>query len=159
MSAPFTFDRNWDFAVTPAEFWAIVDRTDTYTEWWSWLRDFDCDGLFDGAQAECVIRTPLPYSLQLSIAVTESAPAEFINTRISGDLDGDARLEITPIDDGCCVRLMFSLELRDNVLRHLARVARPTLVWAHDRVIDTGLREFERRALTGRQPEPGRDSG
>jgi hypothetical protein len=159
MSEPFATDRSWDFAVTPAEFWATVERTDMFSEWWSWLREFDCHGLFDGSQAECVIRAPLPYSLDLRIAVIECAPGEFITARISGDLAGDARLEIRPADDGCSVRLVFSLELRDNVLRHLARFARPMMVWAHDRVIDTGLQEFERRALNGRRPEPDRDSG
>ncbi|HEX7522181.1 MAG TPA: SRPBCC family protein [Acidimicrobiia bacterium] len=158
MSAPFATDGSWEFAVTPDEFWATVERTDMYTEWWSWLREFECDGLFEGALAKCLIRAPLPYSLDLSIAVIECAPAEFIMTRISGDLDGDARLEITPADDGCSVRLMFALEVQDNVLRQLARFARPMMVWAHDRVIDTGLREFERRALTDRLPESGRDS-
>jgi hypothetical protein len=159
MSAPFATDRSWEFEVTPLEFYATVERTDMYTEWWSWLREFQSDGLYDGALAECVIRAPLPYSLDLSIAVIECAPAELIMTRISGDLDGDARLEITPAGDGCSVRLVFSLELQDNVLRQLARFARPMMLWAHDRVIDTGLREFERRALTGRRAEPDRDSG
>ena len=43
---PFHFDRTWDFPVTPAVFWSTIARTDDYTSWWSWLRDFDEMGGF-----------------------------------------------------------------------------------------------------------------
>jgi hypothetical protein len=34
----------------------------------------------------------------------------------------------------------------------LSLVARPVMEWAHDRVIEVGLRDFERRALNGSGP-------
>ena len=43
MSAPFRFDRIWTFPVPPAELWAVLERTDDYVSWWSWLREFETD--------------------------------------------------------------------------------------------------------------------
>ena len=48
VSAPFRFDRIWTFPVPPAELWAVLERTDDYVSWWSWLREFDADGLHAG---------------------------------------------------------------------------------------------------------------
>jgi hypothetical protein len=156
---PFRFDRRWAFAVTPEDFWSTITATDRYEGWWSWLREFEADGLHEGATARCVIQAPLPYSLALEIHVDEIVPVRSVATRITGDLVGPARLDVEPRDDGCTARLSWSLELRDRWLGRLARVARPAMSWAHDRVVDVGVQQFERRALnsSGSPPSgPGR---
>jgi len=43
--------------------------------------------------------------------------------------------------------MVWSLEPRDTLLRSFAIVARPAMVWADDRVVESGLRQFERRAI------------
>ena len=154
MPAPFRFDRRWTFPVPPHELWATVSRTHEYPAWWSWLRDFDTDGraegLHEGATARCVIRAPLPYALRFTVEVARVVEAELVDTHIRGDLDGPARLEIAPVDAGCTARLAWSLDLRDPVLRRFARLGRPAMAWAPDRVVDVGGRHFEQRALEGR---------
>jgi len=40
--------------------------------------------------------------------------------------------------------------LRDPVLRRLSVLGRPAMTWAHDRVVASGVRQFERRVLDGR---------
>lgn len=151
MSAPFRFDRRWTFPVPPAELWATVSRTGEYPTWWSWLRACDLDGapegLHPGATAHCVIRAPLPYTLRFTVAIERVVAAELVDTRIGGDLEGPARLEIAARGDGCTARLAWSLHLRDPMLRRLAFVGRPAMAWAHDRVVDVGVRQFEERAL------------
>jgi hypothetical protein len=72
-----------------------------------------------------------------------------VETSVHGDLHGPARLEVQESPEGCIARLAWSLELRDSLLRPLSLFARPAMVWAHDRVIEIGLREFEWRALDG----------
>jgi uncharacterized protein YndB with AHSA1/START domain len=148
--APFRFDRRFEFAASPAELWAIVQETDRYPQWWSWLRSFDSAGLEPGTVARCMIRAPLAYSLQITVEVDDVVPGERVQARVHGDLAGPASFELEPRGHGSCVRLRWELELRDRVLRPMATVARPAMVWAHDRVIEMGLREFERRALDGR---------
>jgi uncharacterized protein YndB with AHSA1/START domain len=154
LPAPFRYDHRFEFAVPPDTFWATISRVDSFPEWWSWLREFDSEGLRDGAHTECVIQAPLPYALQVAIDVEHVVPNERIETRVTGDLEGPARLEIAPTAAGCAARLVWLLELRERRLRRFARVARPVLGWAHDRIISIGVRQFERVALNDKTP-PG----
>jgi hypothetical protein len=101
-----------------------------------------------------VIRAPLPYALRVTVDVERVVQPERVETRVSGDLDGPARLEIAPTASGCSARLVWSLELCEPWLARLARFTRPVLTWAHDRVISSGVRQFERVAL-GETPPPG----
>ncbi|MBM3672609.1 MAG: hypothetical protein FJW86_10590 [Actinobacteria bacterium] len=147
MPAPFRFDRRFDLAVAPEDLWRTLIQTDEYPTWWSWLREIDGGELREGAVARCVVQGPLPYQLQFEIEVGEVVPATRVDTKVRGDLEGPARLEIAPAPNGSTARLAWTLELRDSLLRPLSLVARPFMVWAHDRAIATGLRDFERRAL------------
>jgi hypothetical protein len=155
VAAPFRFDRAWTFPVPPERFWATINDTGRYREWWPWLREFDGAPLERGITARCVIQAPLPYALDLLITVDDVVPETSVDVRISGDLVGPARLEVAPDGDGCSARLNWSLRLEDRWLRHVARVARPAMVWAHDRVVEVGVRRFERVALDGSGPPPG----
>jgi hypothetical protein len=154
VTAAFDYDRRFEFAVSPEAFWQTVSRTDSYPDWWTWLRDFESDGLHTGSRTECVIRAPLPYALRVTIDVERAIRPARVESRVSGDLDGPARLEISPTASGCAARLVWSLELREPWLARLARFTRPVLTWAHDRIITSGVREFERVALKG-VPRPG----
>ena len=145
----FQFDRTWHFAVTPDELWDVVTRTDDFPTWWTWLRAFESPGIHAGAEAQCVIQAPLPYALRLRIEVERARRPSTIETYVRGDLDGPARLDIAPDGDGSSARLSWALEVRDRMLRQLSRVARPVMVWAHDRVVATGVEQFRRHALDG----------
>jgi hypothetical protein len=149
---PFRFDRAWDFAVSPEELWAILEQTDQYTTWWPWLRIFDVegDGLADGTIARAVIQAPLPYQLRCTIDVDEAARAARLAGRVSGDLEGPARLDLEATPTGSIARLAWELEVRSSLLRPFASVARPMLSWAHDRIVERGLVQFEARALQQR---------
>ena len=148
---PFRFDRAWHFAVAPEQLWAMLERTDRYQEWWPWLRALAVDGagLHDGAQARVVIQAPLPYQLRCTVHVADAEPARRLVARVTGDLEGPARLELTPADGGTDARLAWSLEVQSSLLRPLATIARPALAWAHDRIVERGLAHFEARALEG----------
>lgn len=149
VAAPFRFDRTWVFRVAPVEFFATITRTECFTDWWSWLRRCEVDGVRAGAEASCLIRAPLPYSLRFIVRIDRVEPDALIETSVRGDLAGPARLEIAPHPEGCRARLVWSLELHDPVLRRLAVVSRPAMVWAHDRIVAVGAAEFERKAASG----------
>jgi hypothetical protein len=149
MPAPFRYDRRFGLAITPGELWSLLEQTDAYVDWWSWLHSLDGGGLSVGDAARCVVRAPLPYSLRFTVHVEEVVATSKVVTRVEGDLVGPARLEIEPTDAGCDARLAWLLELRDPVLRPLAALTRPAMQWAHDRVVDVGLAEFRRRAIDG----------
>jgi uncharacterized protein YndB with AHSA1/START domain len=147
---PFTYDRTWTFALAPDELWSVLTRTDEYPLWWRWLRGFDTAGLIEGEYADCVVRGPLPYSLTFRIHILEVVPSELVRTEVSGDLDGPARLELTPKGADCNARLSWSVDLRSPLLRPMARWARPLMEWGHNWVVDNGVARFRDHALVGR---------
>ncbi|MBK5287127.1 MAG: SRPBCC family protein [Acidimicrobiia bacterium] len=147
MAATFRFDRTWWFSASPDELWAALTRTDEYPRWWSWLREFEADAIRPGVTARCRIQAPLPYSLRCDIRVDRVVPGSVIETTVSGDLRGPARLEVAPATTGSTARLVWSVDLTDPVLSRAARFGRPLMAWAHDTVVATGVEQFRRRAL------------
>ena len=154
MPTPFRFDRGWDFAVTPEQLWATFEQTDRYQEWWPWLKELDitpahagADGLLAGATARVVIQAPLPYQLNCVVHIDEAVPARRLVARVTGDLQGPARLELSPTAQGTEARMAWTLDVHSSLLRPLATLARPALSWAHDRIVERGLVQFEAHAL------------
>ena len=159
MPSPFRFDRAWHFGVTPAELWSTLAHTERYREWWPWLRAFDIDGatsgdgtdaLVTGRVARVTIQAPLPYQLHCTVRVDEATPHQRLVTTVDGDLQGPARLELRAVDGGTEARLAWSFELRAPLLRTLALLGRPAMAWAHDRIVERGLVQFEGHALRER---------
>jgi uncharacterized protein YndB with AHSA1/START domain len=147
VAAPFAFDRTWWFPEPPEQLWAVLSRTDQYTRWWSWLREFDTSGFETGTTARLVIQSPLPYALRCTIRVDEMRAPATIVTTVTGDLRGPARLDVRNAENGCMARLAWSLTPGSLFVRNLARVGRPAMMWAHDRVVAMGMEQFQRRAL------------
>jgi hypothetical protein len=154
---PFRFDGRWAFSVPPDELWAALSRTDRFREWWPWLRALESDGLVAGSVSRCVVRAPLAYSLRFQVAVVEVVPGRLVEARVSGDLEGPARLHVDPHEEGSEAQLSWELDLRAPVLHAASRVARPLMEWGHDWVVHTSVRQFRRLAL-GEQSRPGRAS-
>ncbi|HLM19781.1 MAG TPA: SRPBCC family protein [Acidimicrobiia bacterium] len=153
MPSPFRFDRAWHFAVTPSELWTTLSHTDRYREWWPWLRTFEADGddvLATGRTAHVVIQAPLPYQLHCTVRVDDAVRDERLVTTVDGDLQGPARLDLRPVEGGTEARLAWEFELRAPLLRTLAMLGRPAMAWAHDRIVERGLEQFEGHALRER---------
>jgi hypothetical protein len=152
--SPFHFDRSWHFGVTPDELWATLSQTDRYREWWPWLREFTIDGtgdaLVDGAVARLVVQAPLPYKLRCTIRVEDAVVDQRLVTQVDGDLAGPARLELQAVDGGTEARLAWELELQAPLLRTMGILGRPAMAWAHDRIVERGLAQFEVHALRDR---------
>jgi hypothetical protein len=150
--SPFRFDRSWHFELAPAELWTTLSRTDSYCEWWPWLRSFSLDrsdgddALVTSRTAQVVIQAPLPYQLHCRVDVDDAVPEERLVTTVDGDLHGPARLELRPVAGGTEARLAWTLELRTPLLRALAVLGRPAMAWAHDRIVERGLAQFEGHA-------------
>jgi hypothetical protein len=92
----------------------------------------------------------LPYQLRCTIRVEDASVDERLTTRVEGDLAGPARLELQAVDGGTEARLAWELELRAPLLRSLAVLGRPAMAWAHDRIVERGLAQFEGHALRDR---------
>jgi hypothetical protein len=94
-----------------------------------------------------VIQAPLPYQLHCTVHVDDAVREERLVTRVEGDLSGPARLELRPVAGGTEARLAWALELQEPMLRALALVGRPAMAWAHDRIVERGLAQFQGHAL------------
>lgn len=152
MPTPFHFDRAWHFAVTPDELWDTFEQTERYQEWWPWLTELTVGtgGLRAGNEATVVIQAPLPYQLRCAVRILEADRSRLLVATVSGDLEGPARLELSASPSGTEARLAWTLKVRSSLLRPLATVARPALSWAHDRIVERGLAQFEHHALERR---------
>jgi uncharacterized protein YndB with AHSA1/START domain len=155
---PFRFDRTWALEADRDEVWAAVTRTEDFRCWWPWLRELTGDGLVPGGRSRCVVRAPVPYSLEFTVTVTDMVEGERVETVVDGDLAGPARLELRAAPaGGSLVRLAWEVELRRPVLRGAARFGRPVMEWGHDWVVTTGVEQFRRRALRVHVPHDDHD--
>jgi hypothetical protein len=84
------------------------------------------------------------------VRVDDAVRNERLVTTVDGDLQGPARLELRPVAGGTEARLAWSFELRAPLLRTLAVLGRPAMAWAHDRIVERGLVQFEGHALRER---------
>ena len=139
---PFHFDSTWHFDVPDDRLWDAVSDTSRFPEWFPWLEADHLGPLTTGTVARFRIDPPLPYRLNLIVSVLAVEEGRSVDTEVSGDLVGPARLEVAPTDDGATARLVWSLVVRRPALNLLERVARPVMVWGHDAVVSRGLDRF-----------------
>jgi len=146
---PFEFDRSFDFEVPPEALWRSLTSVDRFPSWWPWLREFDTAGrgIEPGIEAACVVRGPLPYALRFTVAVDRVEVGRAIDTTVTGDIEGPARLEVGPHGAGSSARLVWKVHVVDPALRATARVARPLMEWGHNWVVSRGVASFRVRAL------------
>jgi hypothetical protein len=148
----FRYDRTFEFAVERDILWDVLTDTSRYCDWWPWLRSFNLEpagaGLAPGSVATCAIKAPLPYTLEFQVHVERVDKGRSIDTSVTGDLRGPARLEVGSAGEAATARLTWAVELEVPVLSVASRIARPVLVWAHDRVVSSGVEQFRERALS-----------
>lgn len=142
-------DREYRFDQPPDVVWDALARVEDYRAWWPWLRRFDAPGLVPGASWRCTIRPPLPYALRMTIRLDDVQPEAHVAARVTGDIQGDATVDLTPAGHGCVVQLRSTLAPSGPPLRTVARFAPWLARYGHDWVLDTGLRQFRKRALGG----------
>jgi uncharacterized protein YndB with AHSA1/START domain len=140
-------DRTYRFDRPAAEVWRAFAQVDAYRDWWPWLHDFDADALVTGDRWQCTVRPPLPYVLRFTITIDTAVEPERIDATVSGDLRGDASVELRDDGDGCAVRLRSTLRPAGRPLRIVATLAPWLARQGHDWVLDTGSRQFRRKAL------------
>jgi uncharacterized protein YndB with AHSA1/START domain len=140
-------DRMYRFDVDPVRLWAALERVEDYSRWWPWLRQMDAQGLVAGDRWRCVIRPPVPYELRLTVELTGVEEGHRIDAEVTGELRGEASVVIGSAGSGSTLRLTSTLAPARGPLRAVARMAPWISRLGHDWVLDTGSRQFRRRAL------------
>lgn len=152
MARPFRFDGRWSFPATPDELWRVFSDTERLRQLWPWLRTVETSGLVEGTVSRCVIRAPVPYELEVDVAMLEVVPSRSVVAAVSGDLEGPARLDVAARPGGSEARMSWELEARDPLLRIASLLGRPVMEWGQRWVVDTGVRQFRREALADPPP-------
>ena len=141
-------DRRWRFDAAPDEVWAALAATAEYPTWWPWLTAFDAAGLVAGARWHCTVRPPLRYSVRFAVDLDEVVPPCVVTARVSGDIAGRARIDITRHGtERSEVRLVSALTPTRRTIAWLTTMAGPIARRSHDWVLDTGARQFAARAV------------
>ena len=142
-------DRRFRVDAPPAVVWAALDGVDRYPAWWPWLRVFRARGLVADEAWTCVVQPPLPYRLRFRLHLDEVVTGSLVRATVSGDLDGWARLDLSPAagtGGGTDIRLRSDLAPTSRLPRAMGSLAPPLARFGHDWVVDNGIRQF-RRAL------------
>lgn len=147
-------DRRHRFAVGPEELWSAVVQVERYRDWWPWLDGLEDARFTEGERWRCLVRPPLPYVLRFDLVLEEVEAPRFVTASVSGDLVGHAALDIAPTRDGSELRLVSVLAASGTALQVVARLAPRLVRFGHDWVLDTGLRQFRREAIS-EGPAPG----
>lgn len=130
--------------------WSAVTSVDRYQRWWPWLTELDAPSFEAGARWHCEVRAPLRYRVRFDLLLDEVDPigdARRARATVTGDIDGTATLAARAVERGSELELVATLAPTGAALRRFTHVARPLAAWSHDWVLDTGLRQFGRRAL------------
>ncbi len=127
--------------------WPVLTRVQDYQAWWPWLRRFDGQAFAPGERWACEIQPPLPYRLRFTLCLDQVEPGRSATASVTGDIVGTARIELSATSRGSELHLVSALEPSTRLLRMMSGFVRPVARFGHDWVIDTGLRQFESRAL------------
>jgi uncharacterized protein YndB with AHSA1/START domain len=142
-----TYRREYEFSISPAELWDVIEEVDQFETWWPWLEEFRLEGgsLEKGAVLHGVIAPPVPYRMRVRIELTRCEPPHSIEALIHGDLEGEASLEIRDRGIGSSVDVAWTVEMMQRAMRLADRMAHPLLQWGHDRVVEVTVAGFRRR--------------
>jgi hypothetical protein len=145
-------DQRHHFHASPSELWAAMVRVDRFQTWWPWLRRFDAAGIERGDVWTATVQPPLPYRVRLELLLTEVDAPRVVAVDVTGDVEGSARLEVSPRGAGSELHFTSELAPTSSILRAVAQVAGPLARYGHEWVLETGLQQFRSRAFDGREP-------
>jgi hypothetical protein len=135
-------DRRYRYPVEPAVVWRALCDVPAYPTWWPWLCEFDGRRLAAGQVWTCRVRSPLRLALEFRLRIDRVDDGHGVAASLTGELEGPATLTVSHRGDGTEIRLVSQLTPRGPGLGTLATIAAPLARWAHDRLIDTGARQF-----------------
>jgi uncharacterized protein YndB with AHSA1/START domain len=136
----------FDFDAAPPVIWQAIEHSERFEGWWGWLKEFrlEGDGLQEGSVLHGLVVPPVPYRMRLRIELDRCDAPRSIDSTVHGDLEGTAHIEFEPSDRGTRATVCWSIEMTQRPMRLAWRVARPLLVWGHDRVVEATVASFRR---------------
>ena len=135
-------DRRYRFTVGRRAVWDAFTQVDRYRAWWPWLHRFDGVAFEAGERWQCVVKPQLPYTLEFVILLDEVIEETTAHARLTGDIEGWARLELSATDVGSELRLQSELTAKGGPAKWVDTVVPAIARRGHDWVLDNGIRQF-----------------
>ncbi|RKN44673.1 SRPBCC family protein [Streptomyces hoynatensis] len=147
----YRFRSDWRVAAPPDAVYRVLERHQDYPLWWPHIREVVQTGPDTG---RCRFRSVLPVDLNVTVRALRRDPAaRVLEIALGGDLEGRMRFHVAARGAGARVRIRQDTELRQPLLRRLARPARPLLLANHALMMRAGRRGL--RAWLGVHLEVG----
>jgi hypothetical protein len=140
-AARFSFRREFDVPARVERVQEVLVDLEWYAAWWP---EIVAVGKLSDDDALVVCRSALPYELVLHLTAVHREP-ERLEVALDGDLEGFARFELSETPTGTHLVFTEQVEAVGRALRTASYVARPLLVWNHDRMLESCLRGLRRR--------------
>ena len=112
-----------------------------YPDWWPEVRAVARVGPRD---ARVLVRSRLPYTLDLLLHADEGMAPGVLQTDLGGDLIGWARWELAARVERTALTFAQEVVVPGRLLGLASRVARPLLVWNHDQMMASAIRHLPR---------------
>ncbi|WP_246051003.1 SRPBCC family protein [Nocardioides guangzhouensis] len=122
-------------AAEPRRVRDVLVDLERYPRWW---REVRAVARLSDDDALVVCRSALPYDLELHLHAVHRHD-DLLETGIDGDLVGHARYRISPHGAGTRLHFEQDVDVSGRLLGLASRLARPVLVWNHDRMMRSCL--------------------
>jgi hypothetical protein len=141
-SSHYEFRSEWRLDADPDEVYAALQDVEHYSTWWPQVVRA---GWLDDASGELVVRSALPYELEVVLHRDREDPDErVLRARISGDMTGTSQWTVTPAGSGSVAVFDESVDMHKRLVRLAGRVARPALRLNHDLMMRAGEKGLRR---------------
>lgn len=127
-------ERVFDAMIDPRGFLARWSRVSDVEQ----LVAGDADGV--GALHRGSVRAALPYTLTWTMTTVRAERPGLIEWEARGDLEGHGLWRMVPAQSGTEVRFRWQVRTTPAWMNALAPLARPALLWSHDRAMLDGAR-------------------
>lgn len=132
----FRFGGEWLVDVPVDRVQACLADLAHYPDWWPEVRAVARIGARD---ARVLVRSRLPYTLDLLLHAEEGTTPGELRTTLDGDLIGWARWELTEHGGRTSLRFDQEVIVAGRLLGWASRVARPLLAWNHDQMMASAI--------------------
>jgi len=131
----YRFTATWTLPAPPPVVYDVLVDLEHYPDWW---REVRAVAKVSDDEAIVICRSWLPYSLELGLTAVHRDPA-LLEVAIDGDLSGHARWHLAPAAGGTRLDFEQSVRVAARPLAIASYLARPLLVWNHDRMMRSCL--------------------
>jgi hypothetical protein len=147
--AYFQFVSTWRLIAPIEAVWDVIVDWRRYPEWWPGVVSAEPvaeeGALLRGSVGRLVWQAPMGYRFTVDLRETlRQRPTDYA-ALASGDLSGSGRWTLWMEGDITTVRFVWRVHTMQRWANLAARLARPLLIWNHDRLMWQGARGLARR--------------